>query len=93
MSEVGYPVIIKAAHGGGGRGMRVVRSDADLPESFARCQSEAKAAFGNGDVFVEKYIEQPRHIEVQVSADAIACVLTPAYSLHDTRRSYAPDHT
>lgn len=64
--EVGYPVIIKAAHGGGGRGMRVVRDDADLPESFARCQSEARAAFGNGDVFVEKYIENPRHIEVQV---------------------------
>lgn len=68
--EIGYPMILKAAAGGGGRGMRVVRSDADLSESFAACQREAIAYFGNDEVFCERYIEHPRHIEFQVLFDA-----------------------
>jgi acetyl/propionyl-CoA carboxylase alpha subunit/acetyl-CoA carboxylase carboxyltransferase component len=63
-------VMIKAVAGGGGRGMRPVRARGELDEAFARCQSEAKAAFGNGDVYLEKLIERARHIEVQVVGDA-----------------------
>jgi pyruvate carboxylase len=67
--EAGYPVIVKAAHGGGGRGMRVVRQEEELESAFTRAQSEAAAAFGDGTVFMEKFIERPRHIEVQILAD------------------------
>ncbi len=63
-------MMIKAVAGGGGRGMRPVREASEIDEAYARCQSEAKAAFGNGDVYVEKLIEQARHIEVQIVADA-----------------------
>ncbi|MGZ0085102.1 pyruvate carboxylase [Caldibacillus thermoamylovorans] len=65
----GYPIIIKAALGGGGRGMRIVRSKAEVKEAFERAKSEAKAAFGSDDVYVEKLIEQPKHIEVQILGD------------------------
>jgi pyruvate carboxylase len=65
----GYPAIIKAAMGGGGRGMRVVRSVDDLEEGFTRAQSEALAAFGDGTVFVERFLDRPRHIEVQIIGD------------------------
>ncbi|MED4163461.1 pyruvate carboxylase [Halalkalibacterium halodurans] len=65
----GYPFIIKAALGGGGRGMRIVRSENDVQESYERAKSEAKAAFGNDEVYVEKFIENPKHIEVQILAD------------------------
>ncbi len=68
-NEIGYPVIIKATAGGGGRGMRVVRSEAELESSIALTQTEAKNAFGNGDVYLEKFLERPRHIEIQIIAD------------------------
>jgi acetyl-CoA carboxylase biotin carboxylase subunit len=68
--DVGYPMILKAASGGGGRGMRVVRQDADLDDAFQACTREAIAYFGSKDVFAERYIEQPRHIEFQVLFDA-----------------------
>jgi acetyl-CoA carboxylase biotin carboxylase subunit len=67
--DIGYPVIVKAVAGGGGRGMRVVRNAGDLPNSLKTAQREAEAAFGNGDVYVEKYLENPRHIEFQVIGD------------------------
>ena len=67
--EIGYPVIIKAAGGGGGRGMRVVHTEAHLSNAIAMTKSEAKAAFGNGEVYMEKFLENPRHIEIQVLAD------------------------
>ncbi len=67
--EIGYPIIIKAAGGGGGRGMRVVHSEASLTNAITVTQTEARAAFGNEVVYMEKYLEQPRHIEVQVIAD------------------------
>eukprot|EP00924_Labyrinthula_sp_SR-Ha-C_P001521 maker-scaffold_18-snap-gene-0.46-mRNA-1 protein AED:0.10 eAED:0.10 QI:0/0/0/1/1/1/4/0/1180 len=67
--EFGYPVIIKAAHGGGGRGIRVVQTEGELEESFNRASSEALAAFGNGTVFIERYVVNPRHVEVQILGD------------------------
>lgn len=67
--RVGYPLIIKAAAGGGGRGMRVVRTEASLIKSKHLTQSEAKAAFGDSTVYIEKFLERPRHVEVQILAD------------------------
>jgi acetyl-CoA carboxylase biotin carboxylase subunit len=67
--EVGYPVILKAVAGGGGRGMRICRSPEDLPAMFQQASTEAANAFGNGDMYMEKFIERPRHIEFQVLAD------------------------
>ena len=68
--QVGFPVIIKASAGGGGRGMRIARSHEELPALFTAASQEAAAAFGNGDLYMEKYVERPRHIEFQVLADA-----------------------
>lgn len=68
--EIGFPVMIKATAGGGGRGMRLVRDPADLPRLFAAAQGEAEAAFGNPGVYLEKFIDRPRHIEFQILADA-----------------------
>ena len=65
----GFPIIIKAAFGGGGRGMRVVREQGTLKDSFERATSEAKSAFGNGTVFVERFLDRPKHIEVQLLGD------------------------
>ncbi len=67
--EIGYPVMLKAAAGGGGRGMRIVRNAGELPGLMAQAQSEAEAAFSNGDIYMEKLVEAPRHIEFQVIAD------------------------
>ena len=67
--EISFPVIIKAAAGGGGRGMRIVRQAEDLANNLELAQTEALAAFKNGSVYIEKYIERPRHIEIQVLAD------------------------
>lgn len=67
--EHGYPIIIKASLGGGGRGMRTVKSENSLSESYERAKSEARSAFGQDDVYVEKFVERPKHIEVQILAD------------------------
>lgn len=67
--RIGYPLMLKAAAGGGGRGMRVVRNDEDLKKSFHEARSEAKNAFGDDTVFLEKFVENPKHIEVQIAAD------------------------
>ncbi len=67
--DIGYPVIIKATAGGGGRGMKVARDESELELAVSTAQSEAKAAFGNGEVYMEKYLEKPRHIEIQVLGD------------------------
>ncbi|MGL4958416.1 MAG: ATP-grasp domain-containing protein, partial [Plesiomonas sp.] len=67
--RIGYPIIVKASGGGGGRGMRVVRSEKELAQSITMTRAEAKAAFNNDMVYMEKYLENPRHIEIQVLAD------------------------
>jgi acetyl-CoA carboxylase biotin carboxylase subunit len=66
---IGYPVLVKASAGGGGRGMKVARDAASLPDAFATARAEARAAFGDDSVYLEKYLEKPRHIEVQVMGD------------------------
>ncbi|HEU5278528.1 MAG TPA: biotin carboxylase N-terminal domain-containing protein [Gaiellaceae bacterium] len=73
--ELGFPLVLKAAAGGGGRGMRVVRDPAELAEALAASQREAKAAFGDDRVFAERYIERPRHVEIQLLADEHGHVL------------------
>ena len=69
-AEIGYPVMLKASAGGGGKGMRVAYSDAECSEGFERASNEARSSFGDDRIFVEKYIEQPRHIEIQIIADS-----------------------
>jgi len=68
-AQIGYPVLIKAAAGGGGRGMKVAQEPADLEEAFQTARAEARAAFGNDAVYIEKFLDRPRHIELQVMAD------------------------
>jgi acetyl-CoA carboxylase biotin carboxylase subunit len=74
-AEIGYPVIVKASGGGGGRGMRVVHSESQLLASISMTQSEARTAFGNSTVYMEKYLDNPRHIEVQMLADGQGNIL------------------
>jgi len=74
--QIGFPVIVKAVAGGGGRGMRVIRAEEELPNAFGSAQAEAAAAFGNGDLYMEKFIERPRHIEFQVLADSYGNVVS-----------------
>src|SRR6266850_801989 len=73
--DIGYPVIVKATAGGGGRGMRIVRAPAELSHAVKTAQREAEAAFGVGDVYIEKYVESPRHIEFQVLGDHYGAVV------------------
>jgi propionyl-CoA carboxylase alpha chain len=68
--DIGYPVMIKASAGGGGKGMRIARDEAELRDGFRAARSEAKSSFGDDRVFIEKYVEEPRHIEIQVLGDA-----------------------
>jgi len=73
--RIGYPLMLKAASGGGGRGMRVVRTDDDLKKSFPEARNEAKNAFGDDTVFLEKFVERPKHIEVQIAADSFGNIV------------------
>ncbi|MCU1378361.1 MAG: accA [Acidimicrobiales bacterium] len=75
LPDVGFPVLVKAAFGGGGRGMRVVRSPGELADAVASAQREAAAAFGDGTVFLERYVEDPRHVEVQIFGDTHGTVI------------------
>ncbi len=68
--DIGFPILIKASAGGGGKGMRIVQNQEELPEQMERAISEAKSAFGDGSVFIEKYVTSPRHIEIQILADS-----------------------
>jgi acetyl-CoA carboxylase biotin carboxylase subunit len=86
--SVGYPVILKASAGGGGRGMRIVRAPEELPNLFNAASSEARNAFGNGDMYMEKFIERPRHIEFQILADQHGNVTT----LHERECSIQRRH-
>ncbi|HST77093.1 MAG TPA: biotin carboxylase N-terminal domain-containing protein, partial [Verrucomicrobiae bacterium] len=74
--QIGYPVIVKASAGGGGRGMRVIRKEEELENFFNSAQQEAAAAFGNGNLYMEKFIEQPRHIEFQILGDSHGKVIS-----------------
>jgi len=69
-NEIGYPVLLKAVHGGGGKGIQIVRNDAEIKEAFQKVRAEARAAFGNGDLYLEKFVESMRHIEVQILRDS-----------------------
>ncbi|HLP15892.1 MAG TPA: acetyl-CoA carboxylase biotin carboxylase subunit [Bacteroidota bacterium] len=75
VQTTGYPAIVKASAGGGGKGMRIVRSDDELEKAFTMARAEAENAFGNADVYIEKYLEQPRHIEIQILGDQYGNVI------------------
>jgi propionyl-CoA carboxylase alpha chain len=77
-SEVGYPILIKASAGGGGKGMRLVQNEAEFEEQMTLAQNEARSSFGDDAVFIEKFVDQPRHIEIQVFARAIRFIYSSA---------------
>ena len=79
---LGYPVLVKASAGGGGKGMRIVRADAEAPSLIGAARREAAAAFGDGTLYVERLIEQPRHVEVQVFADHHGTVFRSGLEIH-----------
>ena len=68
-NEAGYPLMIKATSGGGGKGMRIVHEESELEDAFHRAKSEAEKSFGNSEIYIERYIDNPKHIEVQVIGD------------------------
>ena len=68
-NKIGYPVMIKATAGGGGKGMRIVEAEEDFEKNFESAQQEARASFGNDGIYIEKFIVQPRHIEIQIAGD------------------------
>ena len=74
--EIGYPVMLKASAGGGGRGMRLVYKDSEIENAFKTASSEARNAFNNGDMYIEKFVEKPRHIEIQILADAFGNIVS-----------------
>src|SRR5207237_9978688 len=84
--QIGYPVILKASGGGGERGMRVVRSDAEMPDAFGSAQREAETGFKNPDVYCEKFVGRPRHIEFQGSAEQHGGVWTLGQRASSLRR-------
>ncbi len=73
--QIGFPVILKAANGGGGRGMKIVRSPAGIPGAFSIASAEAMASFASGDLYIERFIEKPRHIEIQILADEHGAII------------------
>ena len=73
--QIGFPVILKAANGGGGRGMKIVRSPAGIPGAFSIASAEAMASFGSGDLYIERFIDKPRHIEIQIIADEHGAII------------------
>jgi acetyl-CoA carboxylase, biotin carboxylase subunit len=73
--SLGYPVLVKAAAGGGGKGMRIVRQESDLPEAVELARSEALSAFGDGALYIEKFLDRPRHVEFQILADSFGAVV------------------
>ena len=73
-NDIGYPVMLKASAGGGGRGMRLVHKESEIENAFTTASSEARSAFNNGDMYIEKFVENPRHIEIQILADAFGNV-------------------
>ena len=73
--EIGFPVILKASGGGGGRGMKIIYSEADLEKGYLNCRTEAAASFGNSEVYLERYLENPHHVEIQIMADKFGNVV------------------
>ena len=74
--DIGYPVMLKASAGGGGRGMRLVYKDSEIENAYTTASSEARNAFNNGDMYIEKFVENPRHIEIQILADAFGNIVS-----------------